>query len=141
MVLIIVLVLHQNCTRILINSCRGINLLKLWFKCSHTVTYIRTLLALIFDCIFDLCCRLLIRITLLIYSTCTYNRFHRFRTHFIVCRYMLLTNPCHLLIHAARNSWNVNHGMCLVVTRKSLPLLFLEKSRICKINIMHLKLQ
>ena len=37
---------------------------------------------------------------------------------------MLFINPRHLLIHAARNSWNVNHGMPLVVTKTLLPAVF-----------------
>ena len=72
----------------------------------------------------NLCRHLLIRLIILIYFACTYNRFCRFFIYFVVFRYILLTNPCHLPIHAAWNSWNVIHEMCLFLTRTSLAAAF-----------------
>ena len=69
----------------------------------------------------DLCCRLLIRLMLLTHLAYSYNPFKRFLIHFVVCWYMLLTNPCRLRIYVAWNSWNVIHGMCLVITKTLLP--------------------
>ena len=71
-----------------INSSRGIHLLQSGYKCSHVLIYINSLkinslllfhvtkylfmalFTLIFDCKFDLCCRLLIRLMLLILFAC-----------------------------------------------------------------------
>ena len=72
----------------------------------------------------NLCCHLLIRLIILIYFPCTYNRFNRFIIYFVVCRYILLTNPCYLPIHATWISWNVIYGMCLVLTRTSIAAVF-----------------
>ena len=87
----------------------------------HVTVYLfSALLNLIIWLYINLCCHLLIRLILLIYFDCTYNRFYRVLIYFVVCRCILLSSPCHLPIHAAWNSWNVIHGMCLVVTRTSL---------------------
>ena len=87
----------------------------------HVTVYLfRTLLPLIFDCIFDICCRLLIRIMLLIHFTCTYNRFHR--VFFLILSFAdicCLSTPViyWFMLHEI-------HGMCLVVTKTLLPAVF-----------------
>ena len=113
-------------------SSRDIHAVMSWYTSTQVVVCICILLfhvtVYLFSALFDLiiwlyinlCCHLLIRLILLIHFACTYNRFYSFLIYFVVCRYILLSSPCHLPIHAAWNSWNVIRGMCLVVTRTSL---------------------
>ena len=115
-----------------INSGCGIHAVMSWYTSTQVVVYIYILLfhvtVYLFSALFNLiiwlyinlCCHLLIRLILLIHFACTYNRFYSFLIYFVVCRYILLSSPCHLPINAAWNSWNVIRGMCLVVTRTSL---------------------
>ena len=66
----------------------------------------------------DLYCLCLVRLISLIRFACSYNQFHHFLFHFVLCQFVLLTNSCSLLIHVV---CVVIHGMCLVFAKTSLP--------------------